>query len=532
MLIAQQSTILAQLIRKDNIITFEKMEDVGTVEQKVDCVRYLYGADLEFDLQNIETAVKFGSFYGINDLFEKSIQWIRSNLTIRNILKIHKVLSGFEDEKHEFQVRGVIRKFISSNTDLIAKEFVECLGDGCEIDHSLILAVLSLSPTDGAQLLKTWISKCDENKTHILENSSKLDFVKLFPTQESFTKLVTEILAGPSCVDTMKQVVALQQEYFTKSIAMAAAKQQEAEQPVPLNAVLVIEFETNAVSEDHVTSTGQTIGLDFEKKAGKDDAESTTSSTHTTSSKRKNRCRRQLTQKEPPLSTLTPALLRQAMAIDAAPEAVPTEVQCISSVLALQSGRSMLCEVTTDKVEYEYSSSTEDERDSDNDVSDIEIISTDSTKADYRRKSNNPGNYYAVKGQKTQLTKKKGGKFQYLKRDNVHKKKTGATRSRSNKSRVQHSNPKLNSPTDAAENRMLFVSSLPLNITVQEISGLFLMYGQITKIDLKIEHRFAFLEFESHHSVETVLCGLSEIKFLIRNQVISVKKCPKGIYLR
>ena len=92
MVLAQQSSIIEGLIREDfGVLMFEKMENIGDVDQKVECIKFMYGTPLALTLRNIDTVIKFASLYGVIDLFNKSVQWIEKNISARNLFTIDDI---------------------------------------------------------------------------------------------------------------------------------------------------------------------------------------------------------------------------------------------------------------------------------------------------------------------------------------------------------------------------------------------------------------------------------------------------------
>jgi len=255
MILAQQSVVIEILIRTEcGILTFEKMENVGTIDQKVDCIKFMYGAPLELNVKNIETTLKFAHFYGVEDLFNKSLKWIKTNLSPRNIFMFADISKSFESEPHLHKFQAVLDEFIVKNADAAGLELAERLTHGDHIDPSIFMSILKHSPSNGSALLREWVEKSSENKTMILQKSEGLDFLELFPTQPDFTNFIACLSSGSDSVESMKQVLALQQNYFIKSAQRsqqkqaAGAKQQVAQEEA--------DEETESVTSNTKSATG------------------------------------------------------------------------------------------------------------------------------------------------------------------------------------------------------------------------------------------------------------------------------------
>ena len=279
MVLAQQSSIIEGLIRDDcGVLMFEKMENIGTVEQKVECIKYMYGAPLAFSHQNIDVILKFASLYGITDLFHKAIQWIEKNLTARNLFAMSNISESLENQSHLLKLKKVIENFIIKNTDAVGAELAEKITHGDEIDSKLFVHIVAQNPNNGATLLKDWTSKSSENKLYVLDTVKDLDFVTLFPTQGEFSGFVAQLSEGSDSVDVMKKVLALQQEYFVKS----ASKSQAQSQPAAVASEQEEQVEDTEENEEDD---------DGEEGEGEDDTSSIASSAKTGDGKPKSRQR-------------------------------------------------------------------------------------------------------------------------------------------------------------------------------------------------------------------------------------------------
>ena len=246
-LLAQQSALIEQLITQSaGVLYLEKVQDIGTTEQKVNCIKYMYGAKLEFSLENISSTIKFASLYGVDDMFNRCCQWMEKNISSRNMGIFHEIPIAFESDKHKTRVNSIINKFISENCDIAGSEISEQMAHGNNVNTDLFLLVISSSPSNGAELLKKWISKSPENKTKVLEIAQDINFVDLFPVQEGFMAFVAELSEGSDSIDSMKQVLALQQSYFVRQSA------KDDEKPIETN-----QLTQQRESQDNQSSSGK-----------------------------------------------------------------------------------------------------------------------------------------------------------------------------------------------------------------------------------------------------------------------------------
>ena len=275
MVLAQQSSIIEGLIREDcGVLMFEKIENIGDIDQKLECIKFMYGAPLALTLQNIDTVIKFASLYGVMDLFHKSVQWLEKTISARSLFAVNDISKSFENEDHQIKLNKVISTFISKNINKVGVELAERIAHGDEIEMELFVSIVKQNPFNGANLLVEWTNKCNENKLSILEKVEEFDFVTLFPAQGDFTGFVALLSEGSSSVDVMKQVLALQQDYFVKSAAKVLQPPQVAEENV--------EEEVEEVEEEEDKDDNEEGNDDNEEE--NDDNASIASSARTTNS--------------------------------------------------------------------------------------------------------------------------------------------------------------------------------------------------------------------------------------------------------
>ena len=223
MVLAQQSSIIEELIREDcGVLMFEKMQNIGTIDHKLDCIKFMYGSPVAFSLQNIDTVIRFSSLYGVLDLFHKSVQWIANSISARNLFTINDISKSLENKDHKSKLNKVVSNFMINNSNSLGVELAEKIAHGDDVDPDLFVSIIKQNPENGADILKGWTKKCSENKIQVLEAALEFDFVTLFPAQADFTAFVAQLSEGLDSVDVMKQVLALQQDYFVKSAIKAA----------------------------------------------------------------------------------------------------------------------------------------------------------------------------------------------------------------------------------------------------------------------------------------------------------------------
>ena len=214
MIIAQQSSVLEQKIRDEHgIVMLDEMVDIGSDNIKCDCFRFLYGAPIEFSMENIETVLKFSSIYMVEDMFVKALKWVKQSINSRSFqlyYTLHKHLCVSYSDK----LQEIIIEFIKKNADQCGTEIEELLISNQSIDPHCFIEVLGNYPRNGGILLTKWVSKV-ENIPIILDMSNDLDFLMLFPEQSKFTAFLGILTQQHESMETMKAALALQQSYFT-----------------------------------------------------------------------------------------------------------------------------------------------------------------------------------------------------------------------------------------------------------------------------------------------------------------------------
>ena len=214
MIIAQQSSVLEQKIRDEHgILMLDEMLEIGSDGHKYECMRLLYGAAIEFNLDNIETVLKFSSIYMVEDMFVKAIKWIKQTMTCRNFqlyYMLHKQMCSPYFERFQ----KIITEFIGNNANQCGNEMSELLDSNQDIDQDCFVEVLKNKPMNGGVLLTRWVRKT-ENIPMLLKTADDLDFFELFPDQSGFTVFLNILTQQNESMETMKAALTLQQNYFT-----------------------------------------------------------------------------------------------------------------------------------------------------------------------------------------------------------------------------------------------------------------------------------------------------------------------------
>ena len=193
-LLAQQSSILEKKFREDGgVLMLEEMLDVKDSNKGIlECIRYLHGGDLQFSVDTISVVLKFASLYAVEDLFERSMKWLKEHLdtskSVKCALKLLK-LSDSLNPDNGAKVRSVIGEFIRSNRNTFGTQCVNQLDEG--VSGKDMILIIDQKPVNSGDILKKWIAQSGNNREYILRNQSSIDFTKVFSDSEEFSSFIS-----------------------------------------------------------------------------------------------------------------------------------------------------------------------------------------------------------------------------------------------------------------------------------------------------------------------------------------------------
>ena len=217
-LLAQQSPVLEKKFREDDgVLMFEEMLDLENSDTVlVDCIQFLHGKDLLFAPEHISAVMKFASFYKVQDLFKKGLEWIKFTLneskSIKDMVEFLR-LSNSLDAHDSISLKSVIKLFIGLNKDIVGSQignFLELGVTGFDLAH-----ILEQRPASCGCILKRWCSLKTENRNFVVNNSSLFNFGNIFPDVDEFNTFLSSLSIESQSVNAMKALLDIQKLYFT-----------------------------------------------------------------------------------------------------------------------------------------------------------------------------------------------------------------------------------------------------------------------------------------------------------------------------
>ena len=226
-LLAQQSTVLEKKFREDNgVLIFEELLDVNdsnsdnnNTDGIVECIRYLHGAELEFNMDTLPLVLKFASIYQIEELFCEASSWLANNIrwktsethyveTALNFLQVSKFLN----EDHAAKLKMIISSSIRVNREVFGKECINLLD--MKITGEDLILIISENPAYGDEILSKWASLSVENTHYIIENHNRINFNEVFPDKERFSSFIATLSTEAKTPDMFRNLLDLQKSFF------------------------------------------------------------------------------------------------------------------------------------------------------------------------------------------------------------------------------------------------------------------------------------------------------------------------------
>jgi len=222
-ILAQQSKLLERKCSEGNgDLVLEEMLVIERREEIVQCLSYLHGADLNFNIVNIDTTMKFSSWYEVEDLFKNSLAWVKERLITKKkvedlllFLKIADSLNSF----HRYELTLVLKAFMKTNSDHVARGLKYCLNrkNPVAISGSNIVIILSQCNLNAvaSNVLKAWVGKSKENTDFFLKNSGLFDLKSICPTELEYDCLIAAIFGDTksTTIDTARLLVKIRPDY-------------------------------------------------------------------------------------------------------------------------------------------------------------------------------------------------------------------------------------------------------------------------------------------------------------------------------
>ena len=220
MLLAQQSFIIEDIICENKgVLTLNNLEGYS-VADIMECLSFLYGADIVLSLENIGTILTFSSLYEIGSMFSFAFDWILESVTVKNLIALYEALSDLS-AKHKHMLLHVFDNFLADNLADVMMEARYCIKEGKGIGCDFLCAILQQSYSSCGDIVLAWIAEGPGNVAFVLANMDSLDIFKNFPLADDFTKLISHFSANANSLQAMEQLIELQHKYFTRQSKVA-----------------------------------------------------------------------------------------------------------------------------------------------------------------------------------------------------------------------------------------------------------------------------------------------------------------------
>ena len=171
-LLAQHSSVLEAMFRQDNgVLLFKELGDVE--EGILECIRYLHGGDLEFNVEIIGVVLKFGSIYKVKDLMKYSLEWLKEYLNATKSVREAVCLLQLSDSLLPCDcqsLKAVVVLFIRSDREIFGTQFLDLLEMGVSGEDMIL--IINEKPVNSGEILKKWASLSHENMSFIARNHS------------------------------------------------------------------------------------------------------------------------------------------------------------------------------------------------------------------------------------------------------------------------------------------------------------------------------------------------------------------------
>ena len=225
--LAEHSHALEMKMREDNgILLFEEMVDVhGSDEILLQCIRYLHGAPLELNFENVEVIVKFASWYGVSALFSCCVDWFKTEIprsesvqaTLKGIMKLLKI-SNCLPYSDSAVLKDLAHKLVwVHRSEKFWTEMVHHV-DFWITGFDIIQIVKNSPETHGRSIVVKWTSLSMDNKNFVLSNHASLDFYALFPNEEDFSSFISLIMSDEISMSSkkVKTLLDVHKEYYKR----------------------------------------------------------------------------------------------------------------------------------------------------------------------------------------------------------------------------------------------------------------------------------------------------------------------------
>ena len=136
------------------------------------------------------------------------------------LLHVENVLNYLEDPDYRNELSKVVGKYISANIDAVCEEVSQLMVLDNVISENIITEIVRLKPSHAGQILSDWCMKSEKNIIFIFDNKAGFNLRSIFPDAELFQSFIKVLMSKVDALgmDGMKQIVDLQNSYYTRAL--------------------------------------------------------------------------------------------------------------------------------------------------------------------------------------------------------------------------------------------------------------------------------------------------------------------------
>ncbi|KAL5266417.1 hypothetical protein ACHWQZ_G003735 [Mnemiopsis leidyi] len=216
LILAQHSSIFEQHLRDSPpSVLLEDFHNVEGAENGIqDALILLYGGSITLSMRNIQVLSRFATIYRIKELLGLSMEWIRHNLGVENVMIFFKALQVI-DKNGEVEVPDIIRKFMEEKTGPIVDHL---LSSSDNIDDEFLLAMLELPSSSilVQRCLKAGMLP-DPIVELIFKHSTTINVnFLLHDDKRTYVRLITILKSKARSYKDMEKIIDIQQKCISK----------------------------------------------------------------------------------------------------------------------------------------------------------------------------------------------------------------------------------------------------------------------------------------------------------------------------
>ena len=216
LILAQHSSVFEQHLRDSpSSVLLDGFTDVERASDGIqDALILLYGGLVTVNMRNIQVLSRFAVIYNIKELIKVTMEFIRQNLGVENIMLFFKALKTV-DREGVVEIPDIVRKFMEEKTAPIVDHLLSS-SDG--IDDEFLLAMLELPSSSVLvqRCLKSGVLP-DPIVELIFKHSSTINVnFLLHDDKRTYVRLITVLKSKARSYKDMEKIIDIQQKCISK----------------------------------------------------------------------------------------------------------------------------------------------------------------------------------------------------------------------------------------------------------------------------------------------------------------------------